>query len=934
MAARSLAVLLALTGVTLAAQNPTPPQQPAQPPVFRTGVELLTVDATVVDRDGRQVVDLNANEFVVEVDGTPRPVVSAEYVKLVDDSLAARAGARPAPAAPPSDDAFFSTNARTLMPGRHIVLLVDQGNIRVGQGRGMMRSAVKFVDGLSPSDRVAMVAIPTGALVDFTTDHERVREALLSTVGQASPFKGRFNISLSEAIATVEHSDFTLHTQLIMRECAAVLANPVALVQCEIEVEAEASELVSQQRVQTQSSLRGMREVLKSLAALEGPKSVILISEGLVLEGLGSDVDDVAAIAADVRASLDVMLLDVPSIDVAESARPSTPRQDRERQVDGLEQLASVARGQLHRIIASGDNAFVRVMRSIAGHYLVAVEATPRDRDGRRHRISVKTNRRGVTVLSRRGFLAPTAPSATNAADAVGRALRAPLTMNDLRMRLATWTYKEPGGPRVRVLIAAEVERAPDQPLDYTAGLMVVDRNSKVVVSNVEPKKLVESPHDAASAVYAGGLLLEPGTYLFRFAVADSEGRMGSIERKVDVWDMSTPGVTVGDLLIGQMPMDNKAALAPSIEPLVSNGQLATMMEVYSASPQTLQALQAHLEIVSSEAGKPLTRTPMNIAAGSSPEVGSLQAVVSTAALPPGRYLARAVVTENGKPRGHIVRPFRVSPAAAAAATLSTPSSLPGELAAALLATLPAVDRKDLLAPAVMTAAFEAAERARPAAKGAFAAAKAGKLGPAALEALGTGDQAAAAFIRGVEFYVQGNLERALQQLQIAMQQAPTLAPARMYLGAALAQSNRHREAASLLQSVPADAAGTAPVARMAAISWLRSGDFAQAIVALEKASAADPASARTLAMAYVIGNRAADAVPLLARHLTANPKDQEALLAGIYAVYASHSPTPRRESLDADRAQALTWAKAYRAQKGEHEALVDAWLSHLQGVK
>ena len=30
-----------------------------------------------------------------------------------------------------------------------------------------------------------------------------------------------------------------------------------------------------------------MREVLRSLAALEGPKSVILISEGLVLDGLG-----------------------------------------------------------------------------------------------------------------------------------------------------------------------------------------------------------------------------------------------------------------------------------------------------------------------------------------------------------------------------------------------------------------------------------------------------------------------------------------------------------------------------------------------------------------------------------------------------------------------------------------------------------------------
>ncbi len=189
-----------------------------------------------------------------------------------------------------------------------------------------------------------------------------------------------------------------------------------------------------------------MREVLKSLADLEGPKSVILISEGLVLEGLSSDVDDIAAIAADVRASLDVMLLDVPAVDVTESQRPTTPREDRDRQVEGLESLAGLSRGALHRVIVTGDNAFQRVMRSIAGHYLIGVEARPRDRDGRRHRISVKSLRRGVTLYSRRGFLAPTVAGGHLAADAVDRALRAPLTLNDIPMRIATWTYKEPGG--------------------------------------------------------------------------------------------------------------------------------------------------------------------------------------------------------------------------------------------------------------------------------------------------------------------------------------------------------------------------------------------------------------------------------------------------------------------------------------------------------
>ena len=104
-----------------------------------------------------------------------------------------------------------------------------------------------------------------------------------------------------------------------------------------------------------------------------------------------------------------------------------------------------------------------------------------------------------------------------------------------------------------------------------------------------------------------------------------------------------------------------------------------------------------------------------------------------------------------------------------------------------MLTNLPAVDRKELLEPGVMNAVLAAAERARPAARGALALARAGNLGPAALEALSTGDQTTAAFLRGVDFFSQGLMDRSIQQLQISMQQAPTFAPARLFLGAALA---------------------------------------------------------------------------------------------------------------------------------------------------
>jgi VWFA-related protein len=916
-----------------AQQTPPPPTPQTQKPVFRAGVELLTVDATVIDRDGRQITDLTPNEFTIEVDGNPRPVVSAEYVKLVDDAPVIVGATRKA-ATPPPENPYFSTNTRALAPGRLIVLLVDEGNIRVGQGRDVMRSAAKFVDGLSPNDRVALAAIPRGALVDFTNDHEKVREGLFATVGRATTFKGRFYMSLSEAIAAYEHSDSMLRAQLILRECAAVLNNPVEATRCEIEVEQEAGQFVNHQRQQTQASLFGMRELLKSLGALEGPKSVILISEGLVLEGLGGEVDEIAAIAADSRASLDVMLLDVPAIDVSVSQRPSTPREDREKQVAGLETLAGMSRGGLHRIISTSDNAFGRITRAMAGYYLIAVEARPIDRDGRRHKISVKTNRRGATILSRRGVLAPMG-AASSPAEAVNKALRAPLTMNDVQMRLASWTYKEPGSAKVRLLVAAEIERGSDQKLEYTAGFVVVDRNNRATSTAVEPRTLRASTDDPGVAIFAGSLLLDPGTYLLRLAAVDSEGRIGSVDRKIDAWQMNTTGLTVGDLIVGPRP-EGSGGIAPAIEPVVSNGQLAAMMEVYSPT-FTAGDVQATIEVVTEENAKPLLSGALDIGVGRSPEIGVLQGVMNTSFLPPGRYLARASVRQGGKAQGHLTRPFRVLPAARAATDATAPAgvALPSAMMATILASLPAVDSKELVTPAMLSTVLTVAEKSRPAAKAAFASARSGGFGPAALEALASGDQAAAAFLRGVDFFAQGQTDRAMQQLQIAMQQAPGFAPTRLYLGAALAQGSRHREAAGLLQSVGDDLSAAAPIARMTATSWLRAGDATNAISALEKAHASgDSAVARTLALAYLAGNRPGDAVPLLARHLEANPKDLDTLLAAVYATYASHMPTPRPDTLATDRARAQTWAKAYAAQKGEHVLLVEAWIKYLQDAK
>ncbi|MBL8139018.1 MAG: VWA domain-containing protein [Acidobacteria bacterium] len=920
------------------AQTPAPATPGDQPPVFRAGVEVLPLDVTVLDRDGRQVVDLTAAEFMVEVDGKARRVVSAEYIRLTDALAAGTAPRGPAPvvAPPPPPDYGISTNGGGGPQGRAILLLVDQGNIRFGAARPVMQNALKFLDRLQPNDRVGLVAIPgPGELVDFTTDRGKLREAMLRVAGRVTPQPRRFNISVTEAFAIYRRSDATLITQVIMRECAGIFGAADAE-RCERDVEQEASEIIGDQRQQTDRSVAGIRAVLQSLSGLEGQKSVILISEGLVLETLGGELDDLAAIAADVRASLDVMLLDVALFDASQAQRPTTAADDRRLQEEGLMMLAGMARGTLHRVVSSADTAFRRVEQALGGYYLLGVEPGTSDRDGRRHKIEVKTARKGVTLQARRAFLSPEGPPAASPADALKRTLRSPTPATALPIRASTWTYKEPGSSRVRLVVAAEVERATDDPLQYATGLVIATREGQVVAASEDTRDLTPITGDETRATYAGVITVEPGTYRMRVALADSEKRAGSLEREVQAWQLNGDALTLGDLLVAPEPPAG-GAVAPQVEPRIHNGTLVALAEAYTPPTGVNSEVTARLEILRDESSRPIVASPLSVVVGTSPEVRVARGRISVSAVPPGAYLARVSFTEAGAARGALIRPFRVLPPAAAGGVALPGAGAPADLTAAILASLPAATKDDVLDAGTTAALWTAVEQGRtPPVLAAIKTARSGQMTDGALEALAAGDQGVAAFVRGMDLLGKSQVDQAATQFQTAMRIQGGFSAARAMLGVCLLMANREKEAAGLLMSVPP---GTVPVfARLAGEAWLKSGQPSAAVTSLEQLAAArsgDARATRDLALAYALAGDAGKALPLLSTHLAGpGAKDGPAMAAGVYALYRRHAAAMDVSSITADRAQARAWARAYAGTKGPLAPIVEAWAAHLDGLK
>ncbi len=886
------------------------PQPPEQTPTFRTGVDVIAVDVAVMDSRGRPVEDLLTPDFLVKIDGEARRVISSELVKI-DVEAAKKQKADPF-------EPVFTTN-QTPPNGRMIMLAVDQLHVRTGAARGLLQAAARFVDSLSPADRVGFVAYPApGPVVDFTDDRLRVKRAMQSVVGtQLRPIM-RFNIGMSEAIDIAQRSDDRVLFIVVSRECRGLRGQP--LDECEREIVVETSQMVARLREDRDASLRALRGVLEDLARIDGPKTLVLMSEGLILDD-PSELNDVVRLAGLGRVTINVLLMDVSSADASQAARPPTGREDRQLEMGGMGDLAAATRGTLFNVIGTGDSVFDRIASQTSAYYLLGVEEAAGDRDGKRHRIDVEVRRRDVTLHSRRAFVLSSAASARRTPEEnLGDALRSPFAVAELPLRATTFVTQDRESDKVRLMVAAEVGAAGAMPAEYTLGYALIDRDGKLVGAFSERKALTPADGRPTAALeYLSSLLLEPGTYSLRLAAVDSQGRRGSVIHSVSAWQMAGEAFAFGDLFVGNMP-EAGVLVKPGVEPHVDNGALAAFVELYSTTPASLANAEVTFEIASDQDGPALATAPATMVGDVEAPRRVAQAAIEAAVLPPGRYLARAKIVQGGKPAGVLLRPFVLGTLRAGAVVNTGPVSL-GSIAK--------FDRSAVLAPAVVNGMLETIAARGAAAKAAVTEARAGRYGAAALEALTAGDQTVAQFMRGLEFYTKGQLQQAAVQLDLAAGPRREFFPASFFLGAAFAEAGRDREAAGVWQLAMGSEPRPPATYTLLADARFRDGQPQSVVDVLKPAydrAPTDNQIAKRLGLAYVVTGRYADAVPVLDAYLTRNATDQDVLFAAIYAHYEAMT---RAKTLlpEADRAKVKRYASAY---KGPQQALVARYLQSL----
>src|SRR5882672_882551 len=160
----------------LATQQPSVPQA-----TFRTGVDVVQVEVSVLDKDRHPIQGLTNADFTVLEDGKPRPIVAFVPVNLAEPDRASVL-----PAAWIRDVAPDVTTNSVRPEGRLVVIMFDW-SIRFYDQLLAKRIAVAAVDQLGPDDLAAVVFSSafgnTGFPQNFTADRAR----LLAAINQPFP---------------------------------------------------------------------------------------------------------------------------------------------------------------------------------------------------------------------------------------------------------------------------------------------------------------------------------------------------------------------------------------------------------------------------------------------------------------------------------------------------------------------------------------------------------------------------------------------------------------------------------------------------------------------------------------------------------------------------------------------------------------------------
>ena len=507
---------------------------PAQPPTFRTGVDAVQLDVSVLDRQRRPVRGLTASDFTVLEDGKPREIVAFSAIELPLPPAAAPSGAESVPPDVVRNDG---------PAGRLVVILIDPflqrvmvpGRVTIADPPGLtaLRATARaVVDGLAPGDLAAVSHTFYGTPQNFTTDRARLKRSIDATAFGTN--------KRAEGEEWGNCNCGTCRLEAITRVADALRNEP----------QRRKTVFFIGEQVQLAPVPGGCNAYLE-------PATRQMVNAAQLANVTVHTVDPNSVETTNVHAGDDFK----PEGGV--SAQAATQEQaNRAHLIERQQSLQTVADWTGGRAILNTnvpEQSVSPILDESSAYYLIAFQTSDVKRDSRFHPVTVKVNRPDVQVRTRKGYYAePVAPASD-----------APLSLEALSRGLL------PGRGMPLSVTAAPFRSAEGTPLVVvTTGIRSSSNGSSQAASPLEPIEILTSafrdgkkevdwqrqrfsvaipaaPPGQLRYETVSNVKLEPGTYEIRVAIRHEQaGDVGSVHTYVDVPDFDSEPFTLSGVVL------------------------------------------------------------------------------------------------------------------------------------------------------------------------------------------------------------------------------------------------------------------------------------------------------------------------------------------------------------------------------------------------
>lgn len=584
--------------IEMSSQIPTQRPKTGEEDVVKISTNLIQVDATVLDKNGKIVTGLTADDFEIYENNKKQKITNFSFVELVPEKptepITVKPGKNSIPI-PPVPVRLRPEDVR-----RTLALVVDDLGLSFGSIDAVKSALKKFVDQqMQPSDLVAIIRTGSGvgALQQFTSD-KRLLYAAIKKVRWNPAGRGGVNIfrpidpSVTGALG--DNSPGIEEMKAGNKQFDAL-----------------------REDIFTVGTLGAVNYVVRGMRELPGRKAVVLFSDGFGLYDLDKGIKkpnprlmdnfqrltDLANRASVIIYTMDARGLVVPMVDsqdtfedVIKSASGAGIQQvglDRSTELYETQQGLLALAEQTGGFAVINNNSLTkgleRVLNDQKGYYLLGYRPESETFDPKKARfnkLTVKLKRPDLRVRYRSGFFGikdeDTSPQPITPRQQIVAALTSPLRSGDIDLRLTSlFADDAQTGTFMRSFLYVNgrdlkfVEETDGwQKATFDIVAMIFGDNG-TIADEVSRTETIRARAATLREIREKGFVStvtfpieKPGGYQMRVVMRDSAtSRIGSASQFIEVPDLKKHRLTLSGILLQRFQADNKATVPEQFQP-------------------------------------------------------------------------------------------------------------------------------------------------------------------------------------------------------------------------------------------------------------------------------------------------------------------------------------------------------------------------------